>query len=119
MITSPELAPFYVIISTDRLRQAHRDLGTLSDRLKSPRSRFRDPVAVEQAAQAILEKTATTKLITVVVESAVEEHFRQESRGRPGADTRYRRVTRPRLSLLGNPVKVGHRFRKEFGQAFR
>jgi transposase len=83
----------------DRLRQAHTDLEKLADRLKSPRSRFRDPIAVEQAVQAILEKTDTAKLITFTVSSQVEEHFRQESRGRPGPDTRYRRVTRPRLEL--------------------
>jgi transposase len=29
----------------------------------------------------------------------VEERFRQEKRGRPGPQTRYRRVTRPRLQL--------------------
>ena len=83
----------------DRLRRAQAELGELAERLGSPRSRFKDPVAVEQAAQAILEHTDTTGLITYAVSTEVEEHYRQEKRGRPGQQTRYRKLTRPRLQL--------------------
>ena len=83
----------------DRLRRAQADLTDLAARLGSPRSRFRHRVAVEQAVQAILERTETTALITCEITVEVEERFRQERRGRPGPQTRYRRVTRPRLKL--------------------
>ena len=83
----------------DRLRRAQADLADLAARLGSPRSRYRHRVAVEQAVQAILERTETTRLITFGITVQVEERFRQEKRGRPGPQTRYRRVTRPRLQL--------------------
>lgn len=83
----------------DRLRRAQADLTDLAARLGSPRSRFRNRPAVEQAVQAILDRTETTRLITYTVSEQVEERFRQEKRGRPGPKTRYRRVTRPRLHL--------------------
>ena len=83
----------------DRLRRAQDDLGQLAERLASPRSRFKDPVVVEQAAHGILDRTDTSRLITVAVSTAVEEHLRQEQRGRPGRNTRYRKITRPRIAL--------------------
>lgn len=83
----------------DRLRRAQTDLAELAVRLASPRSRFREQVAVEQAVQTILERTNTERLITFTVSTQVEERFRQETRGRPGPETRYRRVARPRLQL--------------------
>ena len=83
----------------DRLRRAQSELDALAIRLATPRSRFREPVAVEAAVQAILEKTETAPLITFRVSSTTEKHFRQEQSGRPGKNTRYRQVTRPRLHL--------------------
>jgi len=84
---------------TDRLRRAQADLTDLADRLASPRSRYRDPPAVEEAVTAILEQTKTAKLIRYTIAAKVEERFRQEKTGRPGANTRYRRITRKRTEL--------------------
>ena len=84
---------------TDRLHRAQADLTALADRLQSPRSRYRDPLAVEDAVKAILEQTKTAKLIRYTIAAKVEERFRQEKTGRPGANTRYRRITRKRMEL--------------------
>ena len=83
----------------ERLRRAQADLAALAKRLAGPRSRFRTRPAVEQAVQIILDRTETARLITCTIREQVEERFRQEQRGRPGPQTRYRRVTRPRLHL--------------------
>ena len=84
---------------TDRIRRAQAALAELAARLASPRSRFRDPQAVEQAVEEILGRTATSALIHYTLTTQVEERFRQETRGRPNAQTRYRRITRPRIHL--------------------
>jgi transposase len=84
---------------TDRLRRAQAELDKLQSRLHSPRSRMRTTVAVEEAVRAVLERTNTSHLITFAVATDTQTTFRQESRGRPGANTRYRAVIRPRLGL--------------------
>ena len=83
----------------ERLHRAQAELTDLAARLAGPRTRFRDRPAVEAAVQAILEKTETTGRITYTVATRDEESFRQEKRGRPGAQTRYRRVVRSRHEL--------------------
>ena len=84
---------------TDRLRRAQAALDELAARLASPRSRFRDPQTAEQAVEEILGRTATTALIHYTLTTQGEERFRQETRGRPNAQTRYRRITRARIHL--------------------
>ena len=83
----------------DRIRRASKELEALAARLASPRSRHRDKVAVEAEAAAILEATSTAGLIRISVTSVQEERMRQEGTGRPGPDTRYRKLTRVRLGL--------------------
>ena len=83
----------------DRLRRAQAELDKLQSRLQSPRSRMRTQVAAEEAIRAILERTDTSHLVTFAVACEQETAYRQETRGRPGRDTRYRAVTRPRLRL--------------------
>lgn len=83
----------------DRLRRAQQALDKLAERLASPRSRFREMTAVEQAAAAILYETETVELMTVTIAAEEEKTFRQEAAGRPGPDTRYRAATRPRFRL--------------------
>jgi transposase len=86
-------------VRAERIRRASKELESLAARLASPRSRHRDKVAVEAEAVAILEATSTTGLIGISVTSVQEERMRQEGTGRPGPDTRYRKLTRVRLGL--------------------
>lgn len=74
-------------------------LEEVSERVAGPRSRLRTRVAVEQAAEAALAASGATRWLRVAVSERVEESFCQERRGRPGADTRYRRHARTRFSL--------------------
>ena len=84
---------------TDRLRRAQTAIDELAARLASPRSRFRDPQAVADVVEEILGRTATAAFIHYTLTTQTEERFRQENRGRPKAETRYRRITRPRIHV--------------------
>jgi hypothetical protein len=52
--------------------------------------------AAEQAAAAALEQTGASRWIAFAVEAQASAQYRQENRGRPGADTRYRKISRTR-----------------------
>jgi transposase len=85
-------------------RQARIEAGVaavdaLAARLAGPRCRLKTRVAVEQAAAAALDAAGATRWISYSVSETAEETFRQERRGRPGADTRYRRHTTTRHTI--------------------
>ena len=85
-----------------RLQRIARAVGRLSElreKLAAPRTRHRDRAKVAEAVEAILEETGTTAWITVTIEERTEETFRQQRRGRPGADTLYVKQGRKRLDL--------------------
>ena len=52
-----------------------------------------------EAVEAILEETGTAAWITVTIEERTEETYRQQRRGRPGADTLYVKHERKRFEL--------------------
>lgn len=78
----------------DRIARGIAALDELNTPLASPKTRIKTTVAVEQAATAALDQAAATRWITFQVTERVEETIRQEKRGRPGKDTRYRKLTR-------------------------
>ncbi len=69
-------------------------LDDLNQRLASPKTRIRTAVAVEAAATAALEGAGGARWISFTVTETTEESFRQEKRGRPSDNTRYRKRTR-------------------------
>jgi transposase len=69
-------------------------LDELNLRLASPRTRMKTIVAVEAAATAALERSGAARWIGFEVLETTEETHRQEKRGRPGANTRYRKIIR-------------------------
>jgi transposase len=73
--------------------------GALAERVARPKSRLRTGVAVEQAAAAALADAGASRWLSVEVTETVEETYRQERRGRPGAITRYRRHTTSRFAV--------------------
>jgi transposase len=77
-----------------RIAKGIAALDDLNVRLASPKTRMRTPVAVETAATAALEAAGAGRWITFEIVETTEETFRQEKRGRPGTNTRYRRHTR-------------------------
>ncbi|CAN5843011.1 hypothetical protein BH23ACT10_BH23ACT10_21130 [soil metagenome] len=78
----------------DRIARGIAALDGLNQRLASPKTRIKTPVAVEQAATAALATASAARWVGFTVTERVEERYRQEKRGRPGKDTRYRRITR-------------------------
>jgi transposase len=82
-----------------RIERAVERLMGLRERLASPRTRHRDRAKVAEAIEAILEETGTAPWITVTIEERAEETYRQQRRGRPGADTLYVKRERKRFAL--------------------
>jgi transposase len=79
---------------SDRIGRGIAALDELNQRLASPKTRMKTVPAVETAATTALERANAARWVGFTVTEAVEETFRQENRGRPGANTRYRRLTR-------------------------
>lgn len=82
----------------ERLARATQDLQALQRKLRGPRPR-RDRAQVEHDVHALLTHLTVDRYLNVRVVEEAEHRYRQEHRGRPGPETRYRRVTRPRLRL--------------------
>ena len=78
---------------------AWKDLRELKARVEGARSRFKSVATVSQAAEKALEKRGAKRWITYEVEEYDEERYRQEKRGRPGKDTRWRRTKKKRFRL--------------------
>ena len=85
-------------------RQARIEAGAaaidaLAARLAGPKCRLKTRVAVAEEATAALASAGATRWIAFTVNETTEETYRQERRGRPGADTRYRKHTRTRHTI--------------------
>lgn len=79
-----------------RIAEGIAALDGLNQRLASAKARMKTVLAVETAAREALERAGAQRWVTFSVEETTEVRHRQESRGRPGANTRYRRLTRIR-----------------------
>ncbi len=86
-----------------RIEKGILALEALETRLRGLRARFRDEATVAQAAEAALRATGAERWLRVTIHAVVEETFRQETRGRPGVGTRYRRRQRHRFHLEWEP----------------
>jgi hypothetical protein len=84
-------------------RQARIEAGAAIDalaaKLAGPKCRLKTRVALEQEAAAVLADAGAARWITVTIGETVEETFRQERRGRPGTNTRYRKHTKTRFTI--------------------
>ena len=85
-------------------RQARIEAGAaaidaLATRLAGPKCRLGTRVAAEDEATAVLARAGAERWVGCTVTETTEETYRQERRGRPGKDTRYRRHTRTRLTI--------------------
>jgi len=61
-------------------------------RLASPKSRLKTRVAAEQAASTALASAGATGWVGYTITETLKVEHRQDKRGRPGAQTRYRRI---------------------------
>jgi transposase len=82
-----------------RIEAGAAAIDELNNKLAGPKTRLKTHAAAGQAAAAALAETGAARWIEATVTETLEETFRQEKRGRPGATTRYRRTTRTRYQL--------------------
>lgn len=73
------------------IRRAIGGLADLRQRLQSPRTRFTEAAKVEAAVEKCLRECKALDWMRVEIRAEEREKFRQETPGRPGPDTRYRR----------------------------
>jgi len=83
----------------EAIQGAWKKLEALRERLESPRSRFKKAAGVCEEADAILEDRGADRWLSYEVTSFEEERYRQEKRGRPGKNTRWRRKLKTRFEL--------------------
>jgi hypothetical protein len=69
-------------------------LDQLNQKLVSNSCRLKTVVAVEAAATEVVEAVGASRCVGSHPEEYAEVSLRQETRGRPGANTRYRQISR-------------------------
>lgn len=83
----------------DRLAAAEEELRELKVRLASPKCRLRKPTEVEDHIESILKRHGAMRYLKVQKLALAEHRYRQSTRGRPGKQTTYRRITRLRWDI--------------------
>ena len=79
---------------SDRVAAGIAALDQLNQKLASNRCRLKTAVAVAQAANEAVASSGAARWVGFRIEEYQEVRHRQETRGRPGANTRYRQITR-------------------------
>jgi transposase len=85
-----------------RIQRTLTALTELNGRLAGPRARIATRIAAQDAAQEILDHSAAEDYVTFVITETTDERFRQEKRGRPGKDTRFRKITKTRFQVTAH-----------------
>jgi hypothetical protein len=74
-------------------------IDAVATRLASPKTRLRTQVAAEQAATDALTAAGAARWVGFTVTETADVTYRQERRGRPGDQTRYRRTQKPVFTI--------------------
>jgi transposase len=82
-----------------RIERGMQALEGVQARLASPRSRLKTRLAAEQAAQDALTGAGSERWLSFQITETEQDSFRQEKRGRPGEQTRYRKSTKTIFTL--------------------
>lgn len=82
-----------------RIEQGMLALEAVQARLAGPRTRIKTLAAAHDAAHAALVAAGAQRWISYDIHQTEVETFRQEKRGRPGKDTRYRKTRRTVFTL--------------------
>ncbi len=82
-----------------RIERGMLALEAVQAKLAGPRSRLRTLDAVHQAADTALAGAGAQRWIAYEIKQATQEGFRQEKRGRPGPQTRYRKTEKTIFTL--------------------
>ena len=87
------------VARSGRIERALKQLAALREKLRSPRTRYRQEAKVAAAVEAILENCSAAEWIVTEVRPQTEETFHQDHRGRPSKDTRYVKKVATRFDL--------------------
>jgi transposase len=82
-----------------RLERALKDLAALAEKLRSPRTRYRQRAQVEKAVADVLAASGAEAWIVTRIEAKTVETFRQARRGRPGKNMQYVKQESTRFEL--------------------
>jgi len=82
-----------------RIQRALKELASLREKLRSPRSRYRQEAKVEKVVAEILASCGAETWIATQIERKTVETFRQARPGRPGKETPYVRKVTTRFDL--------------------
>jgi len=88
------------VARSNRIERALKQLAALREKLRSPRTRYRQEGKVAQAVAEILQACGAAAWIRSEVQPQVVESYRQDHRGRPGQHTRYRKHVATRFDLV-------------------
>ncbi len=87
------------VVRSGRIERALKQLAALRDKLRSPRTRYRQEAKVAAAVAEILESCGVAEWIVTEVQPQTKETFHQDHRGRPGKGTRYVKKVTMRFDL--------------------
>lgn len=87
------------IARSGRIERALKQLAALREKLRSPRTRYRQETKVAEAVAEILQSCGAGPWIVTEVQPQTLETFHQDHRGRPGKDTRYVKQVTTRFDL--------------------
>jgi transposase len=82
-----------------RIEAGAAAIEDIAARLAGPKCRLKTHAAIEAKATTALTRAGAIRWITFTINETAEESFRQESRRRPGTDTRYRKQVRTRHTI--------------------
>ncbi len=82
-----------------RIERALKELTSLREKLRSPRTRYRQEGKVQKAVAEILASRGTETWIVTEIKPITDETFRQAKRGRPGKETTYTKRVTTRFDL--------------------
>lgn len=87
------------IARSERISRTLKQLAELRDKLRTPRTRYRQQEKVSKAVARILDSHGAATWIATEITSREEEIYRQTTPGRPGKDTQYSRSVNTRFEL--------------------
>ena len=96
---SQRKAELDAVARSGRIERALKQLAALREKLRSPRTRYRQEAKVAEAVAEILQSCKAAPWIVTEVQPHSVETFHQDHRGRPGKDTRYVKKVATRCDL--------------------
>jgi transposase len=87
----------------DRILRAYKELDGLKAKLDGPRCRYATREGVDRAVKKILSESGAEAWVGCEIQEWQKKSYRQEKRGRPGDDTRWRRKVKQCFRLSWEP----------------